>query len=62
MLQRICDRCLTPIVYKANTEDYIWVGQRGQNDDISHVTKYDLCPDCVRKFKKLLGTNTDDKD
>lgn len=64
MLQRICDRCLTPIAYKAkvNTEDYLWVGQRNQDGDILHATKYDLCPDCVRKFKKLLGTNTDDKD
>lgn len=62
MLQRICDRCLTPIAYKANTEDYVWVGQRGQNDDILHTKKYDLCPACVKKFKILLGINTDDKD
>lgn len=58
MLQRICDRCLTPIVYKANAEDYVWIGQRSQDDDISHVKKYDLCPDCVGKFKRLLRTKT----
>ena len=61
MLQRICDRCLTPIAYKANTEDYVWVGQRNQDGDILHATKYDLCPDCVRKFKILLRTKTEEE-
>lgn len=58
MLQRVCDRCLTPIAYKANTEDYVWIGQRSQDNDILNVKKYDLCPDCVGKFKRLLWTKT----
>ena len=63
MLQRICDRCLKPIVYETDADDYLWIGRqiRSSRGGISGAKKYDLCPDCMRRIKRSLEPKTEEE-